>query len=113
MISTAYPLIMGAAIATGVVASRFTQRSLPLARREKIGIAIGGFCGAMSGGKLPFVLSDWPGRVSGVAWFSDGKTILCGLVGGYFGVELAKWLLGVHITTGDSFAWTVAAPVGV
>ena len=38
---------------------------------------------------------------------------LCGLVGGYFGVELAKWLLGVRIKTGDSFAVPVAAAVGI
>jgi phosphatidylglycerol:prolipoprotein diacylglycerol transferase len=71
------------------------------------------FCGAMIGAKLPFVLADWDGLVTGAAWFSNGKTILCGLVGGYFGVELAKWLVGVRVKTGDSFAVPVAAAVGV
>jgi len=59
------------------------------------------------------VFSDWQGLVSGVAWFSSGKTILCGLVGGYFGVELAKWCLEIHARTGDSFAVPVAAAVAV
>jgi phosphatidylglycerol:prolipoprotein diacylglycerol transferase len=48
-----------------------------------------------------------------VAWFADGKTILCGLVGGYFGVEIAKWSLHIRIRTGDSFAVPVAASIAV
>jgi phosphatidylglycerol:prolipoprotein diacylglycerol transferase len=107
-----YALIMTAAIVTGVIISRRTQSPLPLSRREKFYIGLGAFCGAMIGAKLPFVLSDWDGFLSGAAWFSNGKTILCGLVGGYFGVEIAKSLLGVRIKTGDSFAVPVAAAVG-
>lgn len=104
---------MAAAIFVGIVLARRTQRPLALSQREKLGIGMGAFCGAMLGAKLPFVLSDWDGLLSGAAWFSNGKTILCGLVGGYFGVELAKWLLGVRIKTGDSFAVPVAAAVGI
>ncbi len=101
------------AVVVGVVLSRRTQRGLPLAPSEKLGIAVGAYCGAMIGAKLPFVLSDWQGLLSGAAWFSDGKTILCGLVGGYLGVETAKWSIGIHTKTGDSFAVPVAAAVGV
>ncbi|HEU5117947.1 MAG TPA: prolipoprotein diacylglyceryl transferase family protein, partial [Isosphaeraceae bacterium] len=36
-----------------------------------------------------------------------------GLVGGYFGVELAKWSLGLRIKTGDTFAVPVPAAVAV
>jgi phosphatidylglycerol---prolipoprotein diacylglyceryl transferase len=112
-VDATYALIMTAAIAIGVVLSRRSQSSLALSPRERLGIGLGAFCGAMLGAKLPFVLSDWPGLLSGAAWFDNGKTILCGLVGGYFGVELAKWLLGVQIKTGDSFAVPVAAAVGI
>jgi hypothetical protein len=62
---------------------------LDLAAREKLGIGLGAFCGAMIGAKLPFVLADWEGLLTGAVWFADGKTLLCGLVGGYVGVELA------------------------
>ena len=68
---------------------------------------------ACASSKLPFVLADREGLVSGRAWFDNGKTILFGLVGGYFGVELAKAILGVTIKTGDSFAVPVAAAVAV
>jgi len=67
----------------------------------------------MIGAKLPFVLSDWEGLKSGRAWFDGGKTIVLGLVGGYFGVELAKWSLGIRIKTGDSFAVPVPAAVAI
>lgn len=113
MVNPIYMLIMSAAILTGVVIARRTQAGLPLSPREKFFIGLGAFCGAMIGAKLPFVLSDWDGLVSGAAWFASGKTILLGLVGGYFGVELAKWLLGVRVKTGDSFAVPVAAAVGI
>jgi phosphatidylglycerol:prolipoprotein diacylglycerol transferase len=109
----AYTLIMMSAVATGVWLGRRSQSVLPITRRQRLAIGLGAFCGAMIGAKLPFVLSDWDGLVSGAAWFSDGNTILCGLVGGYFGVELAKWGSGVTIKTGDSFAVPVAASIGV
>ena len=67
----------------------------------------------MIGSKLPFVMADWDGLVSAQAWLENGKTILFGLVGGYFGVEMAKAILGVTIKTGDSFAVPVAAAVSV
>jgi phosphatidylglycerol---prolipoprotein diacylglyceryl transferase len=113
MADPTYTLIMAAAIVVGVVLARRTQHALPLAPREKLGIGLGAFCGAMLGAKLPFVVADWDGMLSGAAWFANGKTILCGLVGGYFGVELAKWLLNIRIKTGDSFAVPVAAAVGI
>jgi phosphatidylglycerol:prolipoprotein diacylglycerol transferase len=113
MIDPVYSLIMACAIGIGALLARVTQSNLTLSRREKFCIGLGAFCGAMIGAKLPFVLSDWEGLVSGAAWFASGKTIIFGLVGGYFGVELAKWLLDVRIKTGDSFAVPVAAAVGV
>ncbi|MGI9427430.1 MAG: prolipoprotein diacylglyceryl transferase [Bythopirellula sp.] len=113
MINPLYTLIMMLAVGTGMVLSRWTQQGLPLSRQEKIALGLGAFCGAMIGAKLPFVLADWQGMLSGAAWFSDGKTILCGLVGGYFGVEVAKWSMDIRVKTGDSFAVPVAAAVGI
>jgi len=109
----AYPLIMLASLAVGVFLSRRTQPALGLSRRERLGVALGAFCGSMIGSKLPFALADWDGLLSGRVWFENGKTIVFGLVGGYAGVELAKSLLGVRVKTGDSFAVPVAAAVSV
>ena len=109
----AYPAIIGLAVAVAALLSRVTQSRLPLTAGQKFGIGLGGFIGAMLAAKLPFVLADWSGFLSGAAWFSDGKTILFGLVGGYFGVVVAKWSLEIHARTGDSFAVPVAAAVAI
>ncbi|QEH39115.1 prolipoprotein diacylglyceryl transferase [Aquisphaera giovannonii] len=109
----AYAAIMLAAIATAALLRRKPDRRLPLPLSQRLGIALGAFCGAMIGAKLPYVLADWEGLKSGAAWLDNGKTILAGLVGGYLGVETAKALLGVTIKTGDSFAVPVAAAVAV
>jgi phosphatidylglycerol---prolipoprotein diacylglyceryl transferase len=108
-----YPALMLLAVATGAVLGRRTQRALGLTAGERLGIGLGAFCGAMIGAKLPFVLADWEGLLSGQAWFENGKTILFGLVGGYFGVVGAKRALGIRVRTGDSFAVPVAAAVAV
>src|SRR5437660_9018937 len=109
----AYPTIMVLSVTTGLVLSRRTQPALGLRVHERLGIGLGAFCGAMIGAKLPFVLADWDGLLSGRAWLDNGKTIVFGLVGGYFGVELAKWALRIRVKTGDSFAVPVAAAVAV
>lgn len=108
-----YQVIMGAAIGTGFLTSRLYQQDLAVSRIQKLGILMGAFCGAMIGAKTPFLFGDFDAFLSGAAWFENGKTILCGLVGGYFGVELAKWSLEVKTKTGDSFAVPVAASVAV
>lgn len=108
-----YSGVMLLAVGVGGLLLRRTQRELPLAPHERRGVALGAFCGAMLGAKLPFVLADWPGLLSGAAWFSDGKTILLGMAGGYLGVETAKWCLGSQTRTGDSFAVPVAATIAI
>jgi phosphatidylglycerol---prolipoprotein diacylglyceryl transferase len=109
----AYPAIMGAAVATGVLVSRRTQRPLGLSRTGRLALGLAAFCGGMLGAKLPFVLLDWEGLRTGAAWLESGKTLTLGLVGGYFGVEAMKWALGIRVKTGDSFAAPVAAAVAV
>lgn len=108
-----YTLTMLIAVLAGLAASAVTQQRLRLPVKQRIALALGALCGAMIGAKLPFVLSDWDGFLSGQAWFADGKTILCGLVGGYFGVELTKWAVGINVKTGDTFAVPIPVSVGV
>lgn len=42
-----------------------------------------------------------------------GKTIVGGLVGGWAGVELAKWRIGVTRSTGDLLVWPLILGIGV
>ena len=108
-----YPIIMGAALTIGVVVSRLTQSDLRLSRVERFAVLFGAFVGAMVLAKVPYVWGDWNSLASGVVWFRDGKTILCGLAGGYLGVVVAKWSMGITARTGDSFAVPVAATIAV
>jgi phosphatidylglycerol---prolipoprotein diacylglyceryl transferase len=108
-----YMLLMALAMGACSLLLRRSQEKLALRPAEKLAIGLGAFCGAMLGAKIPFVLADWEGLRSGTAWFSDGKTIMFGLVGAYFGVELTKWALEIRTKTGDSFAAPVAVAVAI
>lgn len=108
-----YALIMLTAMTVAGLLLRRTQNRLPLTGHEKFGLAIGAFCGAMIGAKLPFALWDWEGLLAGTVWFAHGKTIVAGLVGGYFGVELAKWVLDIRVKTGDTYAVPVALAIAI
>ena len=108
-----YPALMGAAIVVGMLVGRWTRRPLPIGLGQRLGLTLGAFCGGMLGAKLPFVLLDWEGFLSGTAWFESGKTLMTGLVGGYFGVEAAKWAMHIKIKTGDNFAAPVAVAVAI
>ncbi len=109
-----YALIVMAAIAAGMIARRVQpEPPVALGRLQKLAISLGALIGGALGAKLPYVLADPAGAVSGLAWLRDGRTITWGLVGGYFGVELAKWLAGVKGKTGDGFAIPVAVSFAV
>ena len=113
MTTPLYPAVVLLAVVCGWAAARLTRVPSPLSAAEKGAVALGAFVGAFLGAKLPWVLTDWEGLRSGAAWLENGKTILFGLVGGYAGVEAAKWSLGVTAKTGDSFAVAVPVSVGV
>lgn len=104
---------MLAAIAVGWAVSRRSQRSLGINWRQRLGLGFGALCGAMVGAKLPFLFADWDRFLDGSAWFADGKTIVVGLVGGYLGVEAAKWSMGLTLRTGDTFVIPVALAIAV
>jgi uncharacterized radical SAM superfamily Fe-S cluster-containing enzyme/prolipoprotein diacylglyceryltransferase len=108
-----YTAIMASAVLSGFVILHYTQQRMTLAWWESAAVGLGGFCGAMLGAKLPFVLADWPGFLSGTAWLDDGKTIMSGLVGGYFGVLATEWALDIQDRMCDRFAVPVAAAVGI
>ena len=108
-----YPWIMVGSVATAFALRSRTPQPSGLSRSERSWVAIGAFCGAMIGAKLPFALADWHALLEGRVWFENGKTIVFGMVGGYAGVELAKAILGVRVKTGDGFAVPVAGAVAV
>lgn len=78
-------------------------------------VGVGALLGAVVGAKLGMVLF-LPWEQVRTVLFSiseadfSGKTVLGGLAGGYAGVEIAKKLVGITVSTGDAFA--VALPLG-
>lgn len=110
---TAYFVCMVAATVVASLLLKRRQKRLAIDTFQKVGIAIGGVIGATFAAKLPFVVSADPNAGVLAAWMSDGKTILWGLVGGYIGVEVAKWSLHVKASTGDTFVIPVAVTVAI
>ncbi len=108
-----YALIMTTAIASGAWLLSRAQQRLPLEPWQRWSLALGAFCGAMIGAKLPFALADMAQGATHFVWLANGKTIVFGLVGGYLGVEIAKWICEVQTKTGDSFALAAAVSIGI
>lgn len=108
-----YPLLMMAAMGTGVWLSRYYRSSLPLNPAQRLWIGMAAFSGAILAAKLPWLIPGLPGFAQPHSILTSGKTILFGMAGGYAGVELAKKHIRLKVKTGDSFAVPVAASIAV
>jgi len=78
-------------------------------------VVLAGLGGGVIGAKLTlWVLLNWNALVSHPALLLDpssgGRALIGGIIGGWIGVELAKWRLGIKRSTGDLFA--LALPAG-
>lgn len=110
----AYACTLLVAVILAFAISQNRQASLKLSLKERWTLALSAFVGATFGSKMPFLLDDgWEALFRGTIWFADGKTILGGIFGGYFAVELAKYIFSIRVRTGDSFAIPVASAVCV
>ena len=112
-----YPLFTILGCIAGLIVSGFTSKytaeRIRLSKPDKVFIVLCGFCFAITFAKLPFILLSEDVLHNAGSILISGKTVLLGLVGGYFGVELGKWFRGVKTKTGDSFAVPVAVAIGV
>ena len=112
-----YPLFTLLGCIAGAVASKYTSKytadRINLSAPDKVFILLSGFCLAIIFAKLPFVLLSQDLLHNAGSILFSGKTVLLGLVGGYLGVELGKWVRGVKTKTGDTFAVPVAIAIGV
>ncbi|HIK92936.1 MAG TPA: diacylglyceryl transferase [Planctomycetes bacterium] len=108
-----YPLVMMLAVGTGAVLSRRYKATLPISTFNKVWIGLSAFSGAILTAKLPFLIPGLPGFTDAEGLLISGKTILFGMVGGYFGVELAKRSIGLKMKTGDTFVVPVAVSIAI
>jgi phosphatidylglycerol---prolipoprotein diacylglyceryl transferase len=108
-----YSTFMLLALGVFLLTRRLLPQPAPLAALpwwQRAALALAGLIGGALGAKLPFVLG-----VSGdsTAWLADGKTITTGLATAYLAVELTKFVLGIHVKTGDTFALPLALALAV
>ncbi len=100
-------LVLAAVAATALVWWRLVRAG----DRRLALVYIAGLLGAVVGAKLAFLFAEgWHYRDDYWALLS-GRSITGGLLGGYAGVELAKWWLGYRAITGDLFA--IIVPIGI
>ncbi len=106
------PILLFLAMLTGWWLARGRQAKLSLSDSDRIALNLTAFCGALVGARVPFWLEQ--GFTAGNwLWWSDGKTILGGILGAYGAVEIVKEARGIKILTGDSFALPVAMMIGI
>ena len=81
-------------------------------------VIVGAIAGALVGSKLLAWTESWPDylaawRAGNIGAVLGGKTIVGGLLGGWAGVEVAKRVLGIRVSTGDAFVFPLAFGMSV
>lgn len=76
----------------------------PISDENRLWIMLGAMLGALFGSRVIAIL-ETPALLSQLSFsvIYQSKTIVGGLLGGLFGVELIKKLIGVHIASGDIY----------
>ena len=99
----------------------FLRRRWPGPRvplEQNLWVIVGAIAGALVGSKVLAWTESWPDyltawRAGEVGAILGGKTIVGGLLGGWAGVEVAKKVLGVAVSTGDAFVFPLALGMSV
>jgi len=77
----------------------------------QLSVLVGAALGAAVGSKLLYFL-EWPAdtlaHLTDLGWLLGGKSVVGGLLGGFYGVEHAKRRLGELRSTGDTFVAPLA-----
>ena len=107
------------AFAGGFQAYRWMKRRWPgpaLSFEQQIWIIVGAIFGAIAGAKVLAWAEQpdfsWQAIFSQAAWV-QGKTIVGGLLGGWAGVEIAKKILGINVSTGDAYVFPLLGGMAV
>lgn len=88
----------------------------PLHAERRLIVLAAAIVGAALGSKLLAVASDPPSTFTAlfdVQLLLAGKTIVGGLLGGLFAVELVKWWIGERTATGDLYAFPLIVGIAI
>lgn len=82
----------------------------PISEENRLWIMVGAMFGALIGSRVVAILEE-PAMISNLtfAFLYESKTIAGGLLGGLFGVELIKRIIGVKIASGDVYVIPIIA----
>lgn len=108
-----YVAIMACSLVVGTWLARASPSKVALTRAQRLAVSVGAVVGGTFAAKVPFFVMDPAAFASGAAWLEGGRTLTLGLVGGYFGVEVAKLGMGIKVKTGDSLVVPVAAAIAI
>jgi len=100
--TSAYPYCLLLALGLSFWVWKRRARTEPRLLVIYLGAVLGGFTGA----KLSYLAAEgwqWIGHPSALLQWCTGKSILGGLLGGWAGVEIAKWVTRYPNSTGDRF----------
>ena len=118
MIPSTGSVVYSAMVLTGLVATILLWRHAAPRRDGRVdprmfAVYLGALAGAYLGAKVAFLIAEgWRFREDGLA-LASGHSITGALVGGVFGVELAKALAGMRQGTGDLFALSVPLAIAI
>lgn len=85
---------------------RWPRAAVPI--EQNMWLIVGAVFGALFGSKILALVESWDQyrqHLSDPRTFLGGKTIVGGLLGGWAGVELAKWRMRIRRSTGDAFVF--------
>lgn len=87
---------------------RMNSKTVPIPMETNLWLIASCILGAALGAKLLNLLeiNNW-GNLSFYEFIFGGKTIVGGFIGGWIGVEIAKYFNGVKYSTGDNFVFPI------
>ncbi|MGD0892757.1 MAG: prolipoprotein diacylglyceryl transferase family protein [Terracidiphilus sp.] len=118
-----HPVFETLAYASGYAVFRRlrAQQGDALAEPQRWTVLAAAAVGALAGSRVLGLAEQWPtvmtawqqGRILALMLSPGGKTIVGGLLGGWFGVEIVKRLSGIRRRTGDLFALPLCVGIAV
>lgn len=106
-----------ALLAGGVLYFNLTSRENKLQLEERMLLWAGALAGGFLGAKAIDFILNYQAILSHILTYliqtSGSRTVLGGIIGGYFGVKAVKRVLGIKEKTGDPFALAALVAMGI
>jgi prolipoprotein diacylglyceryltransferase len=102
--------VLGTALGVAVYSWLRVRRGDAVDDRARLSVIVGAAIGATVGARLLWWIGEPGIPISGIL---GGKTVVGGLLGGLIGVEVTKWIRGIHRSTGDLFVLPLIVAIAV